>query len=52
MYLATMLETFEKSQLFVKKSKGHLISKIEYLGHLISKDRVRDDPKKLGSMVS
>lgn len=53
MHLATMLETLEKNQLFANKSNCHFACvEIKYFRHLISKDGVRDNPKKLESMVS
>ncbi|KAF5459795.1 hypothetical protein F2P56_019713 [Juglans regia] len=45
-------ETLQQHQLYAKQSKCKLAcGEIEYLGHLISKDRVRVDPKKLESMI-
>lgn len=53
LHLANVLETLERNKLFAKKSKCHFACiEIEYLGHLISKDRVRPNPKKLDSMIS
>ncbi|KAF5468680.1 hypothetical protein F2P56_012817 [Juglans regia] len=52
-HLTTILKTLEANQLFAKRSKCHFAcSEIEYLGHLISKDGVRADLRKLESMVS
>lgn len=51
-HLATVLETLEKNQLYVKKFKCHFCTKIEYLGNLISKNGVKVDPRKLEAMLS
>ena len=45
------LKLFYDHQLFIKHSKCSFgVSKVEYLGHIIGKDGVRVDPKKITSM--
>lgn len=51
-YLKLVFEVLSKHQLYAKKSKCCFgCSKIDYLGHLISKNGVRVDPKKLEAML-
>jgi hypothetical protein len=46
-----VLHLLSQHQLFLKKSKCAFgASKVEYLGHLVGKDDVRVDPKKIESM--
>jgi hypothetical protein len=50
-HLQIVLDILKQHQLFVKKSKCCFrCAEIEYLGHLISKDRVRGDPTKIEAM--
>ncbi|KAF5468735.1 hypothetical protein F2P56_012865 [Juglans regia] len=52
-HLSTVLQTLQRHQLYAKQSKCKFAcQEIEYLGHLISKEGVRADPKKLESMVT
>ncbi|KAF5449981.1 hypothetical protein F2P56_030369, partial [Juglans regia] len=52
-HLSTVLQTLQHHQLYAKQSKCKFAcQEIEYLGHLISKEGVRADPKKLESMVT
>lgn len=47
-----MLEILRKNQLFVKKSKCSFgQQQLEYLGHVITGDGVKADPKKIQAMV-
>ncbi|XP_041026999.1 uncharacterized protein LOC121267215 [Juglans microcarpa x Juglans regia] len=47
-HLATVLGVLKQNQLYAKKSKCHFAcQEIEYLGHLISKEGVKADPRKL-----
>ena len=50
-HLRLLLETLVKHQLYAKKSKCVFACKeVEYLGHLISGERVRTDPRKTTAM--
>jgi hypothetical protein len=52
-HLTVVLNILKNHQLFAKKSKCSFgCQEIEYLGHLISKNRVRADPKKNESMLN
>lgn len=51
-HLRLVLETLQTHRLFAKQSKcSFRCSKIDYLGHLISKAFVRADPSKIESML-
>jgi hypothetical protein len=46
-----VLHLFSQHQLFLKQSKCAFgASEVEYLGHLVDKDGVRVDPKKIEAM--
>lgn len=48
-----MLHTSESHHLYAKISKCHFAcAEIKYLGHLISKEGVKENPKKLSSMIN
>ena len=50
-HLRLVLETLAKHQLYAKKSKCMFAyEEVEYLGHLISGEGVRTDPKKTAAM--
>ena len=50
-HLQTVLEVLTKEKLFAKKSKcDFACEEVEYLGHLISGEGVRTDPKKTMAM--
>ena len=50
-HLRLVLETLAKPQLYVKKSKCMFACKeMEYLGHLISSDGVKTNPRKIVAM--
>jgi len=52
-HLTVVLNILKNHQLFAKKSKCSFgCQEIEYLGHLISKNGVRADPKKIESMLN
>lgn len=52
-HLEVTLTLLQQHDLFAKKSKCHFACiEIEYLGHIISNQGVRADPKKLQSMTS
>ncbi len=45
--LSTVLERFREAGLKLKPNKCHLFAEeVEFLGHLISSERIRTDPKK------
>lgn len=51
--LKELLSTFQQHKLIAKKSKCKFwCSKVEYLGHLVSKEGVKADPFKLESMLN
>lgn len=53
MHLETVLDLMVQHQLFAKESKclfGQ--QKLEYLGHIISKEGVSTDPSKVSAMVN
>lgn len=53
MHLTLALQTLQQHQLYAKKSKCKFAcDEFKYLGHLISKEGVRADLKKLESMVT
>ena len=53
MHLEMVLQTLLKNQLYVKKSKCDFgVHRVEYLGHIISKEGVATDPKKIEAMTS
>ena len=50
-HLKLVLETLAKHQLYAKKSRCMFAcEEVEYLGHLISGERVKTDPKKTAAM--
>ncbi|XP_041011286.1 uncharacterized protein LOC121255061 [Juglans microcarpa x Juglans regia] len=52
-HLATILGVLKQNQLYAKKSKCHFAcQEIEYLGHLISKEGVKANPRKLEAMIN
>ena len=49
--LRSILETLAKHQLYAKQSKCMFATiEVEYLGHLISTEGIRTDPKKTVAM--
>ena len=47
-----MLETFRKEKLYAKLSKCELwLNEVSFLGHIISKEGIRVDPKKIEVVV-
>jgi hypothetical protein len=51
-HLREVLETLKFHQLYAKQSKCRFgVAEIDYLGHLISQDGVKADPKKIESML-
>ena len=51
-HLRTILEVLLSHQLFTKQSKCVFgCSEVEYLGHIISGEGVKADPKKISAMV-
>lgn len=52
-HLAIVFDILQHSQWFAKHSKCHFSCvEIEYLGHVISQDGVKVDPKKIDSMLN
>lgn len=52
-HLKTVLEILRENQLYVKKSKCSFgVVEIEYLGHVISKEGVATDSKKIEDMLN
>ena len=50
-HLRLVLETLAKNQLYAKKSKCMFAyEEVEYLGHLISSEGVKTDPRKTTAM--
>jgi hypothetical protein len=46
-----VLQLLQDNQLFVKKSKCSFgVSEVEYLGHIVGREGVRVDPKKIQAM--
>ena len=51
-YLQVVLETLRKEQLYVKLSKCEFwLTDVSFLGHIVSKEGVRVDPKKIEVVV-
>ena len=51
-HLRVMLETLRKEQLYVKLSKCEFwLNEVSFLGHIVSKERIRVDPKKIEIVV-
>ena len=51
-HLRVVLETLRKEQLYVKLSKCKFWSnEVSFLGHIVSKERIRVDPKKIEIVV-
>ena len=48
MHLRVVLETFRKEQLYEKLSKCEFwLREVSFLRHIVSKDGIREDPKKI-----
>lgn len=51
-HLTLVMQLLEKHKLYAKKSKCAFgVSQVEYLGHIISGEGVKTDPKKIRSMI-
>ena len=51
-HLRVVLETLRKEQLYAKLSKYEfLLNEVSFLGHIVSKERIRVDPKKIEVVV-
>ena len=51
-HLRVVLETLRKEQLYVKLSKCEFwLNEVSFLGHIVSKERIRVDPKKIEIVV-
>ena len=51
-YLRVVLETLRKEMLYAKLSKCEfLLNEVSFLGHIISKEGIRVDPKKIEVVV-
>ena len=51
-HLQVVLETLRKEQLYAKLSKcGFWMNEVSFLGHIVSKEGIRVDPKKIGVVV-
>ena len=47
-----MLETLRKEQLYAKLSECEFwLNEVSFLGHIVSKERIRVDPKKIEVVV-
>ena len=47
-----MLETLRKEQLYAKQSKCEFwLNEVSFLGHIVSKEGIRVDPKKIEVVV-
>lgn len=52
-HLEIVLEVLQNNQLFANHSKCHFTcAEIEYLGHIISIEGVKANPKKIGLMIN
>ena len=51
-HLRVVLETLRKEQLYAKLSKCEFwLNEVSFLGHIVSKERIRVDPKKIEVVV-
>ena len=51
-HLRVMLETLRKEQLYAKLSKCEFwLNEVSFLGHIVSKEGIRVDPKKIEVVV-
>ena len=51
-HLRVMLETLRKEQLYAKLSECEFwLNEVSFLGHIVSKERIRVDPKKIEVVV-
>ena len=51
-YLRVVLETLRKEMLYAKLSKCEfLLNEVSFLGHIVSKEGIRVDPKKIEVVV-
>jgi hypothetical protein len=52
-HLSSVFQLLQENKLFAKLSKYEFVStQIEYLGHIISSNRVTTDPSKIGAMLN
>ncbi|CAA9327091.1 hypothetical protein AVDCRST_MAG94-1729 [uncultured Leptolyngbya sp.] len=50
-HVRTVLEILRREKFFVTRSKSHFaLEEIKYLGHVVNKDGIRPDPKKVSSV--
>ena len=51
-HLRVVLETLRKEQLYVKQSKCEFwLNEVSFLGHIVSKEGIRVDPKKIEVVI-